>query len=179
MRNNPLYYIEHASPLGQLTLVASQAGICGIYFFDQRSFHGTAGWQPAADHALLRRTAQQLDEYFAGLRTGFDVALDLQMSGTPFQQQVWQELLCIDYGTTSTYGRHAERIARPRAVRAVGGAIGKNPVSIIVPCHRVLGSSGALTGYDGGLARKKYLLQLEGQSVAAGSVQPPPMALTR
>ena len=159
---NHLHYLEHPSPLGQLTLVASESGICGIYFHDQRNFKGTLNWQPVQQHALLELAAAQLDEYFAGRRKEFAFPLDLQVSGTAFQQQVWQELLTIPFGKTSSYGRHAELIARPRAVRAVGGAIGRNPISIVVPCHRVLGSSGALTGYDGGLERKKYLLQLEG-----------------
>ena len=167
MRANTLYYLQHASPLGELTLVSSDAGICGVYFVDQRYFNGTGNWSAAQGHALLDRAAQQLDEYFAGSRSAFDVPLDLQIGGTAFQQAVWRELLTIRYGSTSSYAQHAERIARPRAVRAVGAAIGKNPVSIIVPCHRVLGSNGALTGYAGGLDRKKYLLQLEGVNCAA------------
>jgi len=162
MKQANLHYLEHPSPLGPLTLVASERGICGIYFHDQRNFKGTAGWQKVAHHALLEKVAQQLDEYFAGQRKHFDLPLDLQVSGTAFQQEVWMELLNIGFGSTSSYGKHAERIERPRAVRAVGGAIGRNPISIVVPCHRVLGSSGALTGYDGGLDRKKYLLKLEG-----------------
>jgi methylated-DNA-[protein]-cysteine S-methyltransferase len=155
-------YIEHPSPLGQLTLATTDQGICGIYFHDQRNFKGTSGWQKTRHHAHLQTAADQLDEYFAGNRQQFDVPLDLHVSGTPFQQAVWQELLNIQFGKISSYGKHAQLIAKPLAVRAVGGAIGRNPISIIVPCHRVLGSSGALTGYDGGLERKKYLLQLEG-----------------
>ena len=162
MHQELLQYKFHPSPLGQLTLVTSSRGICGIYFHDQRSYHGTAGWQATQDHALLDNAASQLDEYFAGRRKQFDLPLDLEVKGTPFQREVWLELLNIDFGSTSTYGRHAGLLAKPRAMRAVGAAIGKNPISIVVPCHRVLGSNGALTGYDGGLDRKKYLLELEG-----------------
>jgi len=162
MKHQELVYLEHPSVLGTLTLVSSGKGICGIYFHDQRNFKGTSGWQKVAHHPQLDLAAQQLDEYFSGRRQRFELPLDLQVGGTAFQQSVWQELLNIGFGTTSSYGRHAELIRRPRAVRAVGGAIGRNPISIVVPCHRVLGSSGALTGYDGGLDRKKFLLELEG-----------------
>ena len=155
-------YIEQPSPLGQMTLATTDLGICGIYFFDQRNFKGTTGWHLTRHHPHLATAAQQLDEYFAGQRHEFDVPLDLQVRGTAFQQSVWQALLSIRFGKTSSYGKHALLIDRPRAVRAVGGAIGRNPISIIVPCHRVVGSNGALTGYDGGLERKKYLLRLEG-----------------
>ncbi len=162
MKHQELVYLEHPSPLGTLTLVSSASGICGIYFHDQRNFKGSADWQKVAQHPQLELAAQQLDEYFSGRRKRFELPLDLQVSGTEFQQSVWKELLNIGFGSTSSYGRHAELIARPRAVRAVGGAIGRNPISIVVPCHRVLGSTGALTGYDGGLVRKKFLLELEG-----------------
>ncbi len=143
-------------------MAATEVGLCGVYFFDQRNFNGTKGWRAMQDHPHLVATARQLDEYFAAGRSEFDLPLDLQVGGTPFQQSVWRALLTIGFGTTSSYSQHAELVANPRAVRAVGGAIGRNPISIIVPCHRVLGRNGALTGYDGGLARKKYLLELEG-----------------
>ncbi len=107
------------------------------------------------------QTKAQLDGYFSGQRTTFDGALDLR-AGTPFQQAVWQALRAIAPGTTTSYGALSRAIGKPRAVRAVGAAIGRNPISIIVPCHRVVGSSGALTGYAGGLQRKSALLQLEG-----------------
>jgi len=158
MKPETIVYFEQPSPLGQLTLAATAAGICGIYFFDQGHFKGSAGWKKVAQHVHLDLAAQQLADYFSGLRK----PLDLQSQGTAFQQAVWQELLSIRFGKTSSYGKHAALINKPRAVRAVGGAIGRNPISIIVPCHRVLGSNGELTGYDGGLDRKKYLLQLEG-----------------
>jgi methylated-DNA-[protein]-cysteine S-methyltransferase len=102
----------------------------------------------------------QLDEYFAGSRATFDLAL--APAGTPFQQRVWAELARIPAGTTVTYGELARRAGRPGAARAVGAAVGRNPVSIVVPCHRVVGSDGALTGYAGGIARKAFLLALEG-----------------
>ena len=162
MDQQPLQYLFHPSALGQLTLVSSPHGICGIYFHDQRSYTGTAGWHAARRHALLEQAGAELDEYFAGQRKTFTVPLDLALRGTAFQHDVWMELLNIDYGSTSTYGRHAELLARPRAMRAVGAAIGRNPISIMVPCHRVIGRDGSLTGYDGGLERKHYLLQLEG-----------------
>jgi methylated-DNA-[protein]-cysteine S-methyltransferase len=157
-----IHYLEHPSPLGKLTLATTDLGICGVYFFDQRNFKGSAGWQHTTRHPCLDATARQLDEYFAGTRREFDVPLDLSWIGTPFQQRVWQALLSIQFGSTSSYGKHALLVDKPRAVRAVGGAIGRNPISIIVPCHRVVASNGALTGYDGGLPRKKYLLELEG-----------------
>ncbi|TDK59998.1 methylated-DNA--[protein]-cysteine S-methyltransferase [Sapientia aquatica] len=155
-------YTQYVSPLGEMTLAGTKDGLCGAYFFDQRSFKGIKDW-PRDDHnPHLVKAAKELSEYFAGKRDGFDVQLDLAVHGTAFQQSVWRALLNIEFGQTSTYGAHANSINKPLAVRAVGGAIGKNPISIIVPCHRVIGSNGALTGYDGGLDRKKYLLRLEG-----------------
>jgi methylated-DNA-[protein]-cysteine S-methyltransferase len=159
---NTIHYLTQPSPLGELFLASTEAGICAAYFHDQRSFKGANEWIATSRHPHLDTAARQLDEYFSGKRRQFDVPLDVNVSGTPFQQSVWQALLTIQFGQTSSYGKHAELINQPRAVRAVGGAIGRNPISIIVPCHRVLGSRGELTGYDGGLARKKYLLQLEG-----------------
>jgi methylated-DNA-[protein]-cysteine S-methyltransferase len=102
----------------------------------------------------------QLDEYFQGVRTRFD--LPVRLEGTPFQLEVWSALLDLPYGTTSTYGQVAERIGRPQAARAVGAANGQNPVSIIVPCHRLVGADGGLTGYGWGLDRKRRLLEVEG-----------------
>jgi methylated-DNA-[protein]-cysteine S-methyltransferase len=109
----------------------------------------------------LQKTVQQLQAYFAGQRKDFDLPLDLRR-GTPFQQAAWQALRALPYGATTSYGALSAAIGRPRAMRAVGAAIGRNPVSIIVPCHRVIGANGALTGYAGGLPRKQALLQLEG-----------------
>lgn len=156
--------IEHPSPVGTLLIAATDNGICGIYFEEHKHFKGKDGWtkpiaqSPAAKH--LSETAKQLDEYFAGKRIEFDVALDL--SGTPFQRSVWDELVTIPFGKSISYAQHAQKLGNPKALRAVGSAIGKNPVSIIVPCHRVIGSSGAITGYAGGVDRKRFLLGLEG-----------------
>ncbi|HTH43508.1 MAG TPA: methylated-DNA--[protein]-cysteine S-methyltransferase [Oxalicibacterium sp.] len=162
-----IYYIEHASPIGTLLLAATDKGVCGIYFEEHRHFKGKDGWQVAVSsegaHRHLTETARQLNEYFAGDRKAFDVPLDL--SGTAFQCAVWEELHAIPFGTSVSYAQHAQRLGNPKALRAVGSAIGKNPVSIIVPCHRVIGSSGAVTGYAGGLERKRFLLALEGMVV--------------
>lgn len=162
-----IYYIEHASPVGTLLTAATEEGVCGLYFEEHRHFKGKDGWQRAAATSRaalhLAETARQLDEYFAGKRTAFDVPLDL--SGTAFQSAVWQELNAIPFGKSVSYAAHAQRLGNPKALRAVGSAIGKNPVSIIVPCHRVIGSSGAVTGYAGGLERKRFLLALEGVTV--------------
>lgn len=156
-----IYYTEYCSPLGQLILATTDLGICGLYFHDQRYFNGTKDWQKSR-HPFLESALNQLDDYFDGRRRQFDLKLDLTVGGTPFQHSVWHALLTIKFGTTSSYSAHANQINKPKAVRAVGGAIGRNPISIIVPCHRVLGSNGALTGFAGGLERKKSLLQLEG-----------------
>ncbi|MEB0135990.1 methylated-DNA--[protein]-cysteine S-methyltransferase [Actimicrobium sp. CCC2.4] len=152
-------YLHHPSPLGELVLAATAHGLCGVYFEQHRYFQGTGDWQHDPAQAHLRAAAQQLDDYFAGARTMFDLPLDL--TGTVFQRSVWQMLGSIGYGITSSYGKQAERLGRPAAVRAVGTAIGRNPVSIVVPCHRVLGRHGALSGYAGGLDRKQFLLDLE------------------
>jgi methylated-DNA-[protein]-cysteine S-methyltransferase len=124
----------------------------------------TAPWPSAPDHPVLQEVIRQLGEYFAGRRTEFVVPLDLAY-GTAFQQSVWQALLTIPQGGTASYSEVSARIGKPAAVRAVGAAIGRNPVSIIVPCHRVMGAGGALTGYAGGLERKSALLRLEGVSL--------------
>jgi len=157
--NIMIYYTEHASPLGSLLLATTDLGLCGLYFEEHKHFKGKDGWLLDSNHATLRRAMQQLDEYFAGKRTTFDVPLDLR--GTEFQRQVWNGLADIPCGEAITYAEHASRLGKTNAVRAVGTAIGRNPVSIIVPCHRVIGSSGSLTGYAGGLERKRHLLALE------------------
>jgi len=155
------------SPLGHITLVASRDGLCGAWFDDQK--HGPSdmqqkNWRSDAQHPLLRQADQQLQAYFAGELHGFDMPLDLS-AGTAFQQAVWQALLTIPLGSTQSYGDLARRLDNPKAVRAVGAAVGRNPVSIIVPCHRILGAGGQLTGYAGGLWRKQALLKLEGLPV--------------
>lgn len=159
----PLYFTEIASPIGLLLLLGTERGLTGIYMQDHR--HGpeeTArlGWQARA--ALFEPARAQLDDYFARRRTTFELPLDRDaMGGTLFQRQVWQELERIPYGSTISYGQLAARLGNPAAVRAVGLANGRNPVSIIVPCHRVIGANGTLTGYGGGLERKRWLLTHE------------------
>ncbi len=143
------------SPVGLLTLVASEAGLRGLRFGVQHP----AGVPEAPDHPVLARAARELAAYFAGTGTAFDVPLDL--AGTPFQQQVWALLQAIPYGATTTYGALAGRLGDAGKARAVGLAAATNPVSIIVPCHRLVGASGALTGFAGGLAAKAALLRLE------------------
>lgn len=153
------------SPLGDLRLVASTRGLAGLWFV-QRQRHEPpaerlAAWQTVASHPVLDAAARQLGEYFHGQRQRFDLALDLEQ-GTPFQRSVWRALLAIPAGATTSYGSLAAGLGRPQAVRALGAAVGRNPLSIIVPCHRVVGSNGSLTGYAGGLDRKQALLELEG-----------------
>jgi methylated-DNA-[protein]-cysteine S-methyltransferase len=150
-----------SSPLGDILLAATSQGLCGLWFADgQKHMPDMHGW-PAGSNAVIASAEQQMREYFAQKRTTFDLPLDLR-AGTAFQQAVWQALLSIAQGQSSSYGAMAQRIGNPQAVRAVGAAVGRNPISVIVPCHRVLGASGALAGYAGGLERKTALLQLEG-----------------
>lgn len=150
-----------ASPLGEMIVAATPRGLAGIWFEGQKHLPAHAHWPQRPDHPVLVRAVAQLREYFAGQRTTFDLPLDLQ-GGTPFQQSVWQALLAIPRGGTTSYGLLSQRIGKPAAVRAVGAAVGRNPLSVVVPCHRVLGADGSLTGYAGGLERKAALLQLEG-----------------
>ncbi|MGH8566998.1 MAG: methylated-DNA--[protein]-cysteine S-methyltransferase [Gammaproteobacteria bacterium] len=152
---------RYASPLGPMILAATGRGLAGLWFEGQRHLPDSSPWPHAPEHAVLRQAIAQIEDYFAGRRTGFDLPLDLQ-GGTAFQQSVWQALLAIPSGGTTSYGSLSQRIGKPAAVRAVGAAVGRNPVSIIVPCHRVLGADGSLTGYAGGLERKSALLQIEG-----------------
>jgi methylated-DNA-[protein]-cysteine S-methyltransferase len=148
------------SPLGPLTLVALDGALAGLYM-DGRAPDAVdaAGAAAGADAAVLAETSRQLAEYFDGERQSFDVPLALD--GTVFQHRVWDALRGIGYGETVSYGQLADQIGRPTAARAVGLANGRNPVSIIVPCHRVVGSDGSLTGYGGGLDNKQRLLELE------------------
>jgi methylated-DNA-[protein]-cysteine S-methyltransferase len=156
---------RYQSPLGPMILAASNKGLAGLWFEGQRhlppELTGPAVWPAEPDHPVLKQAIQQLTDYFAGRRTSFDLPLDLSY-GTAFQQSVWQALLAIAQGDTASYSEVSSRIGKPAAVRAVGAAVGRNPVSVIVPCHCVLGANGALTGYAGGLDRKTALLKLEG-----------------
>lgn len=162
--NQPVhYYTEIASPLGTLGLRATASGLTGLFMEAHRHGPGPderAGW--TRDEAPFARVREQLEEYFAGSRTVFDVPLDHEaIGGSAFQRRVWAALLNIPYGETISYGELARRVGQPAAVRAVGLANGRNPVSLIVPCHRVVGSGGKLTGYGGGMERKGVLLALE------------------
>ena len=155
------------SPVGTLYLAASDEGLSGLWFREPETTQD-APWLstlngPTAAHAFLRQTVRELDEYFAGKRSAFDVPI--VMVGTPFQKRVWAELAKISYGETVSYRDIATRIGQAGAVRAVGTANGRNPVSIIVPCHRVIQAYGTLGGYGGGLPAKRHLLSLETHAV--------------
>ena len=152
---------RHDSAMGPIILAASKKQLVGIWFAGQRHQPDTSRWARDDEHPLLQRVKTEIDEYFAGQRHSFDLPLDMEC-GTAFQQAVWRALLAIPYGSSTSYGALSTAIGRPSAVRALGGAVGRNPFSIVVPCHRVIGSQGSLTGYAGGLDRKTALLQLEG-----------------
>ncbi len=149
----------HESALGPMLLARSQHGLCGAWFDGQAHHPGPIDAPDAPQDALLREAALKLDEYFDGRRQRF--ALPLDLIGTPFQRSVWTALLSIGTGLTRSYGDLARDLGAPRAVRAVGAAVGRNPVSVIVPCHRAIAADGTLTGYAGGLHRKRALLTLE------------------
>ena len=150
------------SPIGKLKLVASDVGLAAILWeADTRSWPHLRGPQAEMpDHPVLIVAEKELGEYFAGERERFSVNLDLH--GTPFQESVWRALLDIPFGQVRSYGEIARAIGRPMAVRAVGAAVGMNPVAVMAPCHRVLGASGTLTGFAGGLPAKLGLLKVEG-----------------
>jgi len=149
-----------ASPVGKLKLVASDKGLVAVLWeSDDPKRVPLNDPLEEKSHPILVRAARQLEEYFAGKRSSFNLPLD--MRGTPFQKNVWEALLAIPFGETRTYGELARRLGTPRAARAVGAASGRNPISIIVPCHRLIGSAGELTGFAGGLDAKARLLDLE------------------
>ena len=152
------------SPLGPLTLAATARGLALVWFDDQARRADTVDAPVDAQHPHLAQAARELQAYWAAPQQPFTVPLD--PAGTPFQQAVWQVLRGIAPGATVSYGAVALAVQKPAAVRAVGAAIGRNPLGIIVPCHRVIGSQGSLTGYAGGLPRKQALLVLEGALLA-------------
>ncbi len=160
------------SPVGELRIIASDRGIRAILWPVERPGRVELGEvvevQPT-DHQILADTVEQLEEYFAGERTAFDLPLD--PAGTDFQRDVWAGLSAIPFGQTRSYGELADELEHPGAARAVGAATGRNPISIVVPCHRLVGSTGALTGFAGGLDAKRWLLTRE------GVLDPEPMAL--
>ena len=155
-----LAYKIMPSPVGKLKLVASDKGLVAILWENDKPRRVRLSELVEDDrHPVLLKTEKQLEEYFAGQRKQFTVNLDAR--GTPFQKSVWDQLLAIPFGETRSYGELAKKLGNPRASRAVGAANGKNPVSIIVPCHRVIGSTGKLTGFAGGMETKAQLLSLE------------------
>ena len=154
------------TPLGTVRIVARGDAIAGVWF-DGQKYDAVAddAWRESPGDPLLREGARQLREYFAGRRERFD--LPLAAEGTAFQKSVWRAIAKVPAGRTASYGDLARRIGRPSAVRAVGAAVGRNPLSVVVPCHRIVGSDGSLTGYAGGLGRKRALLALERVEVEA------------
>jgi methylated-DNA-[protein]-cysteine S-methyltransferase len=151
-----------ASPLGRMWLAAEGDALAGAWFDGQRHFAGpAAGWRIVARHPLLDEARGQLEAYFAGRLQRF--ALPLASRGTPFQRLVWDAIAAVPFGRTVCYAELAATAGAPRASRAAGAATGRNPWTIVVPCHRIVGAGGALTGYAGGLARKRALLALEGE----------------
>jgi methylated-DNA-[protein]-cysteine S-methyltransferase len=159
---NAYTYLD--SPIGRLLLTSDGTALTGLYMEPSRKAQCTDGWAEDVTVAPLAATVRQLTEYFDGARREFDLPLRLQ--GTMFQTRVWRELTEIPYGQTWSYGQLAKRIDKPSASRAVGLANGRNPISILVPCHRVIGADGSLTGYGGGIERKRWLLAHEGLDVA-------------
>jgi methylated-DNA-[protein]-cysteine S-methyltransferase len=161
-----------ASPVGALKLAAARDGLAAILWEnDDPNRVRLSLTVEDKDHPILNETERQLGEYFAGRRRLFD--LPLAFAGTDFQQEVWRALLTIPFGETRSYAQIAAQLGRPKAVRAVGAANAKNPISIVAPCHRVIGANGALTGFAGGLKAKAYLLRLEGMAVVPFTRDPP------
>jgi len=158
--NQRIGYCLMPSPLGNVLLVANRDALCGAYFHDQKYLPPIdAAWQEDNSSAVLRAAHAQLDQYFAGSRKRFE--LPLAPNGTSFQRAVWNAIAQVPWGETLTYAALASRAGHPGSARAAGAATGRNPLSIIVPCHRIVGSDGSLTGYAGGLDRKQKLLALE------------------
>lgn len=162
-------YTLMASPIGQLTLVSKGARLSAILWPNERPDRVRLGpLQAACQNPVLQETERQLTEYFAGTRSHFELELDF--NGSAFQNKVWEALLTIPFGETRSYSQIAVQIGNPKAVRAVGAANGRNPISIVTPCHRVIGASGQLTGFAGGLEAKRYLLTLEANPLAKTAV---------
>jgi methylated-DNA-[protein]-cysteine S-methyltransferase len=147
------------SPVGDLLLVADETHLLGIYFSGEKHAPATRDWKRNPNHAVLKQTARELDEYFNGTRTTFSVPL--RYDGTKFQKEIWRRISQISFGKTISYTELAKRAGAPSARRAAGRATGQNPLSIIIPCHRVVGRNGGLHGYAGGLDRKRRLLEIE------------------
>ena len=154
-----LAYDQFETPQGTMLATATDNGLAGVYFKGQKHFPKQREWQRDARHPVLRQAKRELAEYFAGRRKRFDVALDPQ--GSVFQRSIWKAISKVGFGRTLTYGELAQRAGHPGSARAAGAATGRNPLSIIVPCHRIMCADGSLTGYAGGLSRKRALLELE------------------
>lgn len=163
-------FVVVPSPIGALTLTGDEAGLQGIFFADARAEALRASC--VEDDRPLEAAVCQLEEYFAGRRTAF--ALSFSARGTAFQRRVWRALSDIPFGSTCSYAEIARRVGAPSAARAVGAANGKNPLPIVVPCHRVIGADGSLTGFGGGMERKRWLLDFEASR--AGATTPSPVA---
>ena len=156
-------YDYFKSPQGRMLLVAGDEGLASVSFIGQKyAPRVAAGWQRDAAHPLLRKAKHELAEYFSGKRTRFSVKLAPR--GTPFQRAVWKAISGVGFGRTIPYAELARRAGRPGSARAAGAATGRNPIGVIVPCHRIVGSNGSLTGYAGGLAKKRALLALEARA---------------
>ena len=157
------YYDYFKSPQGRMLLVADHKALTAVCFVWQKyAPRVEAGWKRDGAHALLRQAKRELAEYFAGKRTRFSVKL--APHGTPFQRSVWKAIAGVGFGKTIAYAELARRAGRPGSARAAGAATGRNPIGVIVPCHRIVGSNGSLTGYAGGLAKKRALLALEARA---------------
>lgn len=162
----------HRTPLGLIHLAVGGQGLCGLWFAGQKhapaQLDSPQAWPEDQNHALLRDAARQLDAWFAGRQRRFDLPLDLY-GGTAFQQTVWNALCAIPWGETWSYSALSQQLGRPKAVRAVAAAVGRNPISLVVPCHRIVGTQGQLTGYAGGLERKQALLAMEARCAVRGA----------
>ena len=158
------YYSNINSPLGELMLVADDSALTGLYFAGCDHVPAVIDdWTLDAQHPVLQQTSKQLHQYFAGKRTSFSIPM--RFTGTDFQKRVWAEIARIPYGKTISYTHLAERAGTPHAIRAAGTTTGRNPVSIVIPCHRVVGKDGGMCGFAGGLQRKQHLLELERSKV--------------
>jgi len=155
-----LAYDQFESPHGTMLIAATEKGLAGVYFKGQKHFPKKREWRRDARHPVLRQARRELKEYFACKRQRFHVAL--APDGTPFQRSVWKQISKVAFGKTASYGELARRAGHAGSARAAGAATGRNPLSVIVPCHRIIGANGSLTGYAGGLKRKRALLALEG-----------------
>jgi methylated-DNA-[protein]-cysteine S-methyltransferase len=158
----PYYLKKIESPIGKLTLVADEENLTELTWGSESRQRGTDGFLDGENHPVIKKTAKQLREYFAGARKDFDIPLKLD--GTGFQKKVWKALMGIPYGGVTSYSQIAVKISAPKACRAVGMANGRNKIPIIIPCHRVIGKDGTLTGFGGGLDIKEFLLNLEAKN---------------